>query len=347
MNAAFRRTPQVDADELSDLAELLPAPGSPVLSVDRHRHLKEHVMNHIEWESTAATAGRKPRLRRLAWRLVPATAAVVAVAVGLGVTGYAPWVDEEPTAHASAGSDRSGVIPQTPATELLGRVALVAESKTTSAVRDDQFVYVDSQVAWMESVVDGPTTMPAVHRRQVWLSVDGTRTGLVIEDQPNFEDGEHLFEPQPKNSIGTYRYLESLPTDPHVLLKKIYHDTKGMGPGPDEEAFVAIGDFIMESAMPPKLNGAFFRAAALIPGVVLVDDAVDAAGRRGIAVAYGNSDGRTEWIFDAKTLEFLGERSVLLRDQGGLKAGTVTGTTAIITRAIVDKVRQTPPPTRG
>lgn len=79
-----------------------------------------------------------------------------------------------------------------------------------------------------------------------------------------------------------------------------------------------------------------------------VDDAVDAAGRHGVAVARLDeaSGQRTEWIFDKKTFTFLGKRTVQVKgtsgDNGLIKPGMVVGTEAITERAIVNGMKQTP-----
>ncbi|MEU2575463.1 hypothetical protein ACIP3B_21780 [Streptomyces anulatus] len=87
-----------------------------------------------------------------------------------------------------------------------------------------------------------------------------------------------------------------------------------------------------------------YRAAARIPGVVLVDDSVDAAGRHGVAIARTDeTDGaRTEWICDRGTYTYLGERTVQTRDAEGIEAGAVWGRTAVTDRAVVDAVKQRP-----
>ena len=55
---------------------------------------------------------------------------------------------------------------------------------------------------------------------------------------------------------------------------------------------------------------------------------------------------REEWIFDKKTHVFLGERSVQVKKNTGTDAlmtpGTVVFTSAVIKRAIVDGIKQTP-----
>ena len=96
--------------------------------------------------------------------------------------------------------------------------------------------------------------------------------------------------------------------------------------------------------MPSATAAAIYRAAARIPGVTEVDDAVDAAGRHGIAIAREDTrlGLRTEWIFDASTLGYLGERSVLSRDSAMGEAGTVFDTRAVLERAVVDRSGQEP-----
>jgi hypothetical protein len=125
----------------------------------------------------------------------------------------------------------------------------------------------------------------------------------------------------------------------------IYADAKlnhgahtGSTTGPDQEAFVAIGDM----PAPPQVSAALYRAAARIPGVTIVPGAVDAAGRKGIAVARDQHGTRTEWIFNKTTLRLLGTRGVLLKNGPWAKAGTTVTSTAILDRGIVDKAGDTP-----
>ncbi|MFF7930984.1 hypothetical protein [Streptomyces sp. NPDC007940] len=81
-----------------------------------------------------------------------------------------------------------------------------------------------------------------------------------------------------------------------------------------------------------------------MPGVVAVDDAVDATGRHGVAVARldEQSGQRTEWIFDKKTYAFLGERSVQVEPSETFPKGTVNFTIAITQRAVVNEMKEVP-----
>jgi len=133
----------------------------------------------------------------------------------------------------------------------------------------------------------------------------------------------------------TYRFLQSLPTDPHALLSLIERDMQGQQPRP-EEAFTTIGDLLREAIAPPQVSAALYRAAALIPGVTVVAGATDAIGRHGVAVAMTSQGVRSEWIFSKQTLQYLGERDINIAD------GATNGVAAVLQRAFVNHAGQVP-----
>ncbi|MFJ2558892.1 MULTISPECIES: hypothetical protein [unclassified Streptomyces] len=149
----LRRDQPVDHHEP---AELLPAPGRPVLAQDRHRVLREHLMEHIthEHESTHEQSGAtttpppSPARRRLI--LVAAPLALAAV-VGLGVVAVDTAQDGK---HGTTAADVTAAAPQK-ATQLLDRIALAAADRPAVTARDDQYVYTKSQGAAVELGVDG------------------------------------------------------------------------------------------------------------------------------------------------------------------------------------------------
>ncbi|MHC5905074.1 CU044_5270 family protein [Streptomyces sp. S6] len=330
--------------ERAEMARLLPVPADRDLLPGRQRLLKDYLMTEIQQDTAAPSPSRRPR-RRLALVAVPLAAGAVAVAVAIGGL---PGQENTPAAGRETGSSGPAAPTSGEAVQLLNRIATVAAGKPISTVRDDQYVYIKSLETYVTTSDDDPvgahSTPEKPHMREVWLSVDGSRPGLLRGNgllpgtNPTLDP-----DPNPKLNSPTYRYLESLPTDPDLLLKKIYEETKGHGPSPDEEAFVTIGDALGEQMAPPKVSAALYQAAARIPGVTVVKDAVDAVGRHGVAVAFlGAGNIRTEWIFDKKTLVMLGERSVTIKNVPGDKAGEMDGATAILERAIVDEVGQAP-----
>ncbi|MFE7140353.1 CU044_5270 family protein [Streptomyces sp. NPDC057644] len=219
--------------------------------------------------------------------------------------------------------------------------------------RPGQFLYVRSEVSWMVTWdgADGKNEsyVEKLHPREVWMSPDGG-TGWLMEPYKASIDREGITldgpgPSRPSLNAPSFDYLRTLPTDPDLLLKKIYDETEGEGNSPDQRAFNTIGDLLREQVVPPKLAAGLYRAAARIPGVVLVDDSADAVGRHGVAIARADeADGaRTEWIFDRETYTYLGERTVQTRDVEGVKEGTVRGHTAVTDRAVVDGIKQQPP----
>lgn len=307
-----------------------------------------------------------PRRRGRRFALIGAAVAVtvLAGAIGVGSLGGGGASDSNSAGASERGSQASvpaPVVPVVPGTtqglsSTVDRISLAAGQENAPVPGPGQFIYIKSQVSWlsMEENADtgeSKTFVQRLHPRQVWLSPDGKR-GWLIEPGNGTTDKKGITldstgekDPEPSLSGGaSYDYLKSLPTDPDVLLKKIYEDTEGQGNGRDQEAFTTIGDLVMEQLMTPELASALYRAAAKIPGVVLVDEATDAVGRHGVAIARIDeySGDRTEWIFDRKSFTYLGERTVQMRDMEGIKAGTVTARTAITQRAVVDQMKELP-----
>jgi hypothetical protein len=131
----------------------------------------------------------------------------------------------------------------------------------------------------------------------------------------------------------TYRFLQTLPTDPHALITLIER-TDG-NPGSNGWAFSTIGT-LLNSAPPPSVTAALYRAAALIPGVTVIPHATDAIGRPGVAVAFTFQGLRTEWIFSQQDLRYLGAREV------GLGNGVLVSQGVLEQHAIVDHAGQIP-----
>jgi hypothetical protein len=192
-------------------------------------------------------------------------------------------------------------------------------------------VYVQSRVAWTSQVGNGPRTLDPVHDREIWIP-QSAGEGLIREreetvDLPTVVPNERAVD---------------LPTDPDKLLRAVHEQAHRYGDDRDAASFAFIGDLLRESLMSPELSAALYRVAAKIPGVELVRDAVDATGRHGVAVARVNAGERTEWIFDKATFEYLGERSYLVEDTDGGPAGMLTATTAVVKRAVVDRMGDKP-----
>jgi hypothetical protein len=322
--------------DLAELARLLPDPAGRDLPAGRHLALKEHLMTEVRLTDRPPASTPSPRRHLRKPAIIAAAAAVAAVAVVLAVL-------PRNTPGASPAAMR-----------LLAKIAAAAEAQPSPHVRNNQFWYIQSWVSYQSC--DGGSgsncTMEQPHERQIWQSVSNLCvTGLLREygdDTPlRYVPGQGSTPPSGQVQPGphcpltggvndpTYRFLQSLPTDPHAVLSLIEREMQGQLPRP-EEAFTTIGDLLRESIAPPQVSAALYRAAALIHGVTVVANATDAIGRHGVAVAFTYQGTRTEWIFNRQTLLYLGERDIDLAN------GATDGMSAIMQRAFVDHVGQLP-----
>ena len=298
-----------------------------------------------------APRGREPWWRiGMAGGFAAAGAAALAAAVAVGGASVLGPSPPGPSPYPTSFTSGTGTTGQEGA-RLLSRVAGAAARSQAAAMNDRSFAYIESQVSFG---TDGGPAPAQTHERQIWLPVaDWCAGGLVIEHGErtslkfpssgvSVSDGNGA-PPTPARekcpdrgslSDPTYRLLQSLPTDPQVLLHRIRLLKTG-GRSPDAEAFGTIGDLIRESVMPPRVSAALYRAAALIPGVTVISSDTDAIGRPGVAVSLTVRGEQQEWIFDRHTYQLLGERD--------FQNGILVGKTAILGRAIVDRSGELPP----
>ncbi|MFI0450140.1 CU044_5270 family protein [Actinomadura sp. 6N118] len=329
MNGSPQRGPE--PDELAELVRLLPPPGDPELSDGRHHLLKEHLMLQIE---EPATAPHRPKRRRLVLLAAPLAAAAVAAGLFAGLHGSG---DTPPSPAAKSAAKPGG---EGSATVLLDRISLAAAHQPALPVRENQFVYIKSKVAWTTQKGNGPQVPQPLREREIWQPQSPGKRGLLREA------GWKIELVGSKDDL-TYRELAAMPTEPGALLAGVYAKIPKSGKtatsaARNAEAFRELGRLLSEGILPPKLAAAIYRAAAKIPGVRVVPDSVDAAGRHGVAVALVAYGERSEWIFDKKTLNYLGERGYMVEDTKHAKKGMITATTAVLQRGVVNKAGELP-----
>ncbi|GAA0436111.1 CU044_5270 family protein [Streptomyces luteireticuli] len=323
--------------EHQDLAELLPAPAERDLPPHRHRHHKERLLHAIDADRRSPAFVR--RLARPAFAVPLAATAVAGALVVTTLTGghdgSRPPAERVPL--ADAGPQRASV--------LLDRIAAVALKSGTKPVRDDQYVYVRSVAT--ETVHIKPVEAGGLKQREDWFSQESRPSNDVGVFR---EDGKfvtiHGADNHPAGiDRPTYQWLASLPTDPDALYQRLRKETRPIkGVDFDQTVFDTIGTLLWSGVMPPRTEAALYKAAAKIPGVVTMRDAADADGRHGVAIAREDRQlgQRTEWVFDKKSLTYLGQRTYLTRTDEWGKAGTLVRATAILERAVVDRARQIP-----
>ncbi|WP_327297689.1 MULTISPECIES: CU044_5270 family protein [unclassified Streptomyces] len=351
------RTSGPERAEREELARLLPAPAERDLPPGRHLHHKDTLMRLIDQDGDRATARPRPRLLRPAV-LLPAAGLALG---GVLLTTLAATGQGSAPAPSAAGRSSQATAPRGVAV-LLDQIASVAAKKGEQKVTDDQFVYVKTLQTEGEGKLGGPVKLTKPREREVWMSQKTgpvTHVGLIHQDGSYFPievgvpDGERAVGYPAGLNRPTYKWLASLPTDPDALLRRLTteitrdqdrRDTPAKDRDQAQDTFDAIGALLEETVMPPKTAAALYKAAAKIPGVMVDSDAVDAAGRHGIGVARDNtrSGDRTTWIFNSTTLQYLGERTYLIRDTSMGKKGTLTNKSAVLKRAVVNALREEP-----
>jgi hypothetical protein len=334
---------------IAELAESLPVPAERDLPAGRQETLKEHLMTELRQADHTEVHRERAGGRR---RLVALTATiVVAVVAAAGLTLTALSGHRGPGAGDLSGGN-------TAAARLLDKIATVAASQPRVNVRDDQYMYIASKerstATWVTSGGQRTVAEP-LHTREIWLSVSNIcKPGLLIDPSPGrpekLNDGGGGCPNRGSFNDPTYRFLQSLPTNPRTLLNMIYAATKGAGQSPDQEAFTTVGDMLREAVAPPDISAALYRAAALIPGVRVIPHATDILGRPGIGVQFARrviqspapgvpyretfDPNGTTWIFNSRTLRWMGESD-------GSWHGKVLGS-VVLKSAIVDRLGQRP-----
>jgi hypothetical protein len=253
----------------------------------------EHLAPARERLLAAARGDRPHRSRRWFWAagasigLAAAITAVVALAaaeqVGIGV----------------------GVANADPVRVLTEAASAVLREPATPP-RPDQFLYVK-------------TEYPDHHAREIWLSVDGTRDGLLAKDTelPGCHDGKAPYsgpyDPKKKGTLEDCRptpaYRANLPTTADAMLA--YLRTI---PGSKDRANTMgknVYSLAHEQALTPASYAALYQAAAKAPGLKALDHVTDGTGRPGVGITWTDPADPPGFkgivmVFDAETYQFLG-----------------------------------------
>ncbi|MFE0508427.1 CU044_5270 family protein [Streptomyces sp. NPDC058964] len=358
--------------ERADAARLLPAPAARDLPDDRLRVLKEHLMSEIHQsvpaagpEAAAADAVAAPRRRRRRWVPVLAPLAAAAVAAAVLTAGVG---------HHSRHADVARPAPSK-ASVLLENAAAVVSRAPAVKVGHHQYVYIRSVSAGRDNPLQAEWTDKHghVHKKYSKAAEKLTKLESLREWIPwsRSQGGAQAYGDRaperldfpgpgegtiggPGHTLSPFEDLAALPRDPAAALRAIEADwqrqmdnaenTKGnRRPSVNMPwVFEYLGGMLQES-VDPQTTAFLYRVAARIPGTTVIPDAVDAAGRHGVAITLdGQAEDRQEWIFDRSTYAFLGFRDVTLEDTVIGKAGSVIETTAVLQRAVVDRVGEEP-----
>jgi hypothetical protein len=269
--------------------------------------------------------------------LVRATAAVVALTI-IGAVGH--WSLGHEPAGGSTAQPRPAPQPAVATVQdLLQRASLVAYTAPAGA-RPDQFYY----QKYLE-VGNVPTDRRyGRHEVETWIAVDGKRQGMLLVDHVPVDLGGGNFGKPFKG----WPPFAQIPTDPAALVTFL-EKTMVAAPNASQEvklqaAYESLQVIIREPGAPDVLRVAAYRALGLMPGVTLVQDAQDVAGRHGIAIDWPSTACvcTFEIVFDPNIYIQLGFNTKASRDNGSVRAGSVISGDALMASGITDEAGHLP-----
>lgn len=226
--------------------------------------------------------------------------------------------------------------------------------ETTARYGGSSVIADGTQVFWEENT-GGQVYIPA-DRNSEWVWNREQSVPVEFSSEAAKTEALRLQEKAPSDMVGPQRAaggafygseqvilsgmpLEEaagLPRDPQALLGIISERAKGAGKSPEIQALSTITAALRTGAIPADLRAAFFKAAALIPGVSVVDKQATIDGRTGVAIAIASLGGesRMETIIDPVTGLLIGERTITLKDHPGVPSGTVMTWTSVKTSVV-------------
>jgi len=304
------------------------------------------------------SATRRRSVPHLRWRIALAGGLAAALAGGV-VTLYPSNVDRGAPPDSVTG-EPSPIEAQ----QLLRLAALAAATTRELTPRPDQFILIESTFSTMATSkpagpgappppAPSPATMewgPArTMQTQEWRSADGTRDGLLRDGNgaavrtPGCVNGKETFTDMPGGAPAPCQvlpgYLKDLPTDPDAMLAHLRRTDMAQ-----QGVYSTAVGLLFQGYLAPPARAALFRALATLPGITVVEDLADAAGRHGVAVTRTSDGVRGALIFDPASHAFLGARTdvVAANNPLGLPFGATPWSHAITRYAVVDQVGQLP-----
>ncbi|GAA3893531.1 hypothetical protein GCM10022381_39010 [Leifsonia kafniensis] len=300
----------------------------------------------------SAHGRRTPRARRLRWAGFSTLGAGVLLTtlVLTNVLGFGGWrATVDPAAAAVLSDAAFAAIENSDPVVAPGQYLLVNTSAVYGATVDDNGkrisyltinedqVYLPAdrseEWVWKRNPRSPYESFGTESKRLALKSYDETMAGPEANGELlRATAGAFYSSPSPVSPTA----LAKFPSDPNELLSYIYRATEGGGQSREGVALMFIAEILRSGAVGADLRASFYQAAALIPGIEIVERQATLDGRTGIAIGrVENADhSRQDLIIDPATGLLIGERRVELEAVEGYPAGTATSWTAITTSVV-------------
>jgi len=354
-----------DIDELTLVARLRQDVRSGAGLAGAHRRLAAEIS-----AATKVSAGA-PRHRtvrghgaargrgRLVIAGAVAAAIAVTVAVGYGLlpgrpasTATIPARPGRTTAPAT-GPARTG--PVRTEAELVDYATRAASAAPAFNPGPDEWIYAKIETAASSAGTGGFLFGPPNKRvtSSNWTRVDLSRVASL-------QHGRIVFTPMLAGTLAgwpniSYRYLESLPTDPAKLEAVIAANVRHQSPtGSGPVGIFSAIDYLMSSqlraVLPPRLYAGLYGVLARLPQVRF-DRVTDLAGRPGVGLSIVEEGYiKAELVINPVTYAYMGDLFVAIKAHTAvgldgtwkIKKGQVLGWSALLRSGIVHQAGQLP-----
>ncbi|UBU15696.1 CU044_5270 family protein [Nonomuraea gerenzanensis] len=257
----------------------------------------------------------------------------IGVATGLAAALTAGVIVAQVALAGSPASDGiTGLVAAPPANaqQLLTAAAQVAAAEPDLRPGPGQYIHTELRVMRYRAVGSAGTHLSGTEER--WIPAAGAKQWLMREHQATAAPVPGV--PMPTQQVATQGTEDSLyesscateavtelqmsrwPADVAFLREQVRTEAAKYTAIPERlREWDAVGTLLRSAVSRPGLSAALYRVAAEIPGITLVPETVDAAGRAGIGVAIEHDGTRSELIFDHRTFGYLGEREVAIEDR--------------------------------
>lgn len=293
--------------------------GVPPLDAAARTRVRARLLAAMEAADAPAPAVRP---RRPVLRIALACTVAAAVAGGVVVAGH----DGGHRRTAAPPAATSPLMRNVSAETVLHGAAVYArQHDRVPRPRNDQFIYRKTITRSTDQKTGAATTVT----EEEWRSVDGTKPSKTQRDGmvPVYWSASPSTNIWPPAEWAT---LQKFPTDPEKLILYLAGSKHGKLRKLSDITYqwgllrFKLTELLEKvPAMPEGLRPALFEALGMVPGVKVVPNQTDAAGRPGVAVTYDNPahpDGGQSsgdyLVFDAKTYEFLGFHDTVTTGSG-------------------------------
>jgi hypothetical protein len=277
------------------------------------------------YQQIIGSAGPKRKAARIRIAVAATSGAVAALAVGLTLSSLPGGTHSGETAigDPSPSPSRHAVTVVLTAKQVLDTAATAALSQPAAPPRPDQFVYT--------KVGDGTGRVA-----QTWLSVDGSRNGLMEGQRANGTttilgcvNGKHQIRlpgyygkpytgpAKPKAPVPLDGPAVTMPCTPQPAffpampttasaMPAYLAKTQGVRLNDLNDVAKVVGGMFQSDYLLPAQRAALYKFLATTPGLTLERNVKDISGRPGIGVGWSFMGSKAVLIFDPRTYTLLG-----------------------------------------